>query len=114
LAYNSCSLLGYNKKFPTGAEEPDLSLEVELRRRCFWACWISTCIVAAPEPYITSAWKEAAKLPLPALINDTPFGYEVDANEQMNIDWCSDVITPQRPASSPVAAALLVKVVGVW
>ncbi|KAL2784287.1 hypothetical protein BJX66DRAFT_344159 [Aspergillus keveii] len=114
LAYNSCSLLGYNKKLTTDAEEPNISLEGELQRRCFWACWISTCIVAAPEPYITSAWKEAAKLPLPALINDTPFQYEVDANEQMSIDWCSDVISPQRPVSSPVAAALLVKIVGVW
>jgi hypothetical protein len=114
MAYRSCSLLGYDQKINIYVDELDLSLEAELRRRCFWACWISTCIVAAPEPYVTSAWQEAAKVPLPAFINDTSTGYEIVANEQMNSDWSSDFINPQRPISSPVPASLFVKLVGVW
>ncbi|KAL5358126.1 hypothetical protein BJX96DRAFT_163544 [Aspergillus floccosus] len=114
MAYRSCNLLGYDRKTTSHVGELDLSLEAELRRRCFWACWTSTCIVAAPEPYVTSAWQEAAKVPLPAFINDTSIGYEIIANEQMNGDWSSEFINPQGPSSSPVPSTLFVKLVGVW
>lgn len=114
LAYRSCHLLGYNKKITDDVETSDVSLESELRRRCFWACWVSTCIVMEPEPYIRSAWQEVAMLPLPACIHDTASGYEVFLSERMDNNWCSSFVDPHESIRSPVAAALLVKIVGVW
>lgn len=107
-------LLGYNKKITGDVEKQDASLESELRRRCFWACWVSTCIVMAPEPYIRSAWQEASMLPLPACIRDTELGYEITLNEQMDKDWTSRSVGPHESIHSSVIAALIVKMVGVW
>lgn len=68
----------------------------------------------APEPYIRSAWQEAAMLPLPACIRDTAFGYEIVLNERMNKDWSSSFVDPHKSIRLPVAAALMAKMVGVW
>lgn len=114
LAYRSCHLLGYSKKIVVDIGKHDVSLESELRRRCFWACWVSTCIVMAPEPYIRSAWQEASMLPLPACIRDTEFGYEITLSEKMDKDWNSTFVGPLESIHSPVVAASIVKMVGIW
>lgn len=115
LAYRSCHLLGYSKKIPDNADSSDVSFESELGRRCFWACWTSTCIVMEPEPYIESSWKEVAMVPLPGLISNTSSGYKITLNEKMNEDWYSSSLgSGTRTDSSPGAAALLMKMVGVW
>lgn len=68
----------------------------------------------APEPYIRSAWQEAAMIPLPACIRDTTFRYEIILNERMDKHWSSSFVDPHRSTCSPEAAALMVKIVGVW
>ena len=115
LAYRSCHLLGYSKKIIDDYEQSDVSFDSELSRRCFWACWTSTCIVMEPEPYIRSGWQEVAMLPLPASISYTSSGYKINLMEKMDQDWCSRLVEPHNGARSPPAAeALLVKMVGVW
>ena len=114
LAYRSCHLLGYNKKIAVDIGEQDVSLESELRRRCFWACWVSTCIVMAPEPYIRSAWQEASTLPLPACIRHTEFGYEITLSEKMDRDWNSTFVGHHESIHFPEVAASIVKMVGIW
>lgn len=115
LAYRSCHLLGYSKKIIDDHHESNNSLESELSRRCFWACWISTCIVMDPEPYIQSAWQEAAMVPLPASISLTPSGYEINPREKMDQNWCTIVLPPRNGVIAPLTAeASLTKMVGVW
>lgn len=105
-------MLGFDRKF---ANENDGSVESELKRRCFWACWTSTCIVMEPEPYIESAWKEAAMLPLPCSISSTSSGCEVSFNQMMNGDWHSiSVRSSTRDSHPSTPAGMLIKMIGVW
>ncbi|UDD61989.1 hypothetical protein AFCA_009321 [Aspergillus flavus] len=115
LAYRSCDLLGYNKKVVDGVERSDSSLETESRRRCFWACWISTCMVMEPEPYVRLAWQEASMIPLPAAIPYIASGHQVVLNEKMDHNWCSSLVESHYEGTrTSVYAASLVKMVGVW
>ncbi|KAI2860810.1 transcriptional regulator family: Fungal Specific TF [Aspergillus niger] len=112
LAYRACHLLGYtnNSNGVVGLDH-DMSLESELARRCFWACWTSTCIVMEPEPYIKSSWQEVAMLPLPGEIRSTPSGYKIMLGETMDEKWTSRALTPA--ANSGSVPANLMKMVGV-
>ncbi|KAI2820462.1 hypothetical protein CBS115989_3592 [Aspergillus niger] len=112
LAYRACHLLGYtnNSNGIVGLDH-DMSLESELARRCFWACWTSTCIVMEPEPYIKSSWQEVAMLPLPGEIRSTPSGYKIMPGETMDENWTSRALTPA--ANSGSVPANLMKMVGV-
>ena len=53
-------------------------------------------------------------LPLPACIHDTAFGYEIISKEWMDNKWCSRPVHSHEPDHPQDAAALLVKIVGVW
>ncbi|CAI7677065.1 unnamed protein product [Penicillium manginii] len=115
LAYRACHLLGYNKKIHNEMNDWDVSLELELGRRCFWACWTSTCIVMEPEPYIKACWQEVAMLPLPGIFHSTSSGYKITIGEIMDEDWHSSVLTNGTKIADPSGApALLMKMVGVW
>lgn len=114
LAYRSCHLLGYNRRLNDGCNDLDLSLESELNRRCFWACWISTCVSMEPESCIRAAWKEVAMVPLPAYIQDCGAGQEIILREKMNQDWEPRPLELNMRHHSTSAAAFLVKIMGVW
>ncbi|KAE8379894.1 hypothetical protein BDV26DRAFT_279965 [Aspergillus bertholletiae] len=115
MAYRSCDLIGYNKKVVDRVEESDYSLESESNRRCFWACWISTCMVMEPEPYVRFAWQEASMIPLPATIRYTDSGHTVVLNKMMDHNWCTRLVVSQSDDTRPsVDAASLVQMAGVW
>ena len=114
LAYRSCQLLGYNQRMTDGHGDSGLSLRTEFDRRCFWACWISTCISLEPEPCIRAAWKEVAMIPLPAYIRDTGSHCDIILREKMDQDWQSKSLSLSIREHSPPAAAFLVKIIGVW
>jgi hypothetical protein len=115
LAYRSCHLLGYSRKATDDSDYFNESLESELSRRCFWACWTSTCIVMEPEPYIKLAWQEAALVPLPGLISNTSSGYTITLNQTMDKNWYSRSFGYRTSSDNhPGSAALLMKMVGVW
>ncbi|CAI7659636.1 unnamed protein product [Penicillium pancosmium] len=115
LAYRSCHLLGYSKKMPANVNDSDVSFESELGRRCFWACWTSTCIVMEPEPYIKACWQEVVMVPLPGIFQNTSSAYRVINGERMDEDWHSGAFTPgPRTGNRSGPPALLMKMVGVW
>lgn len=115
LSYRACQLLGYSKKIPNDISEFDLSLEAELGRRCFWACWTSTMMHVEPEPYVKAAWEEASMVPLPGSICSTPSGFKVTVSERMDEDWHSSCLTNGTATETqPGSTALLMKMVGVW
>ncbi|OAA79265.1 Fungal transcriptional regulatory protein [Akanthomyces lecanii RCEF 1005] len=113
----SVLLLGFDKRLPDENGNSSASIDIELGRRCFWACWISTCIVMEPEPYIDSAWKQAAMLPLPGFISSTSLGYTITYNQIMDKYWHAISVDPRGPTSDtrcPTPAGSLIKIVGVW
>lgn len=114
LAYRSCQLLGYNQRTIDYHGDSDLSLRSEFNRRCFWACWVSTCISMEPEPYVRAAWKEVAMIPLPAYIRDTGSHCDIILREKMDQDWQSKSLGLNVRAHSAPPAAFLVKIIGVW
>lgn len=110
LAYRSCQILGFDE-----SGYSDKSTEHELGRRCFWACWTSTCIVMEPEPFIESAWKEVAMLPLPRSLASVSSPREAPFNQMMDENWGSlPLHTPTEGYHPPTAEGLLIKIVGVW
>jgi hypothetical protein len=115
LAYRSCDLLGYKKKITEQSDNSAWSLEAELGRRCFWACWTSTCIVMEPEPYVKSCWQEAAEVPLPGIISNSFSGSAITLHEKMDENWHSSALESEtRTGTHPGAAACLMKMVGLW
>ncbi|KAK8150174.1 hypothetical protein G3M48_003675 [Beauveria asiatica] len=117
LAYRSCQVLGYDKRLSNEDDSSSGMLEIEFGRRCFWACWLSTCIVMEPEPYVDSAWKEAAMLPLPGSISSGPQGYRVTYNQLMDKYWHAISIQPQSSMAGSrrlTAPGSFIKIIGVW
>lgn len=108
-------MLGYHLGHADGAGDRKHSLEREVRRRCFWACWVSSCIAAQSNPHLSSAWSEAANIPLPAAVHSTGCGWEVAVGQQMTADWLPvSGPDPQDVEGLPSIAASMVKLVGVW
>lgn len=97
-----------------GSAENDLSLEAELKRRCFWACWASMCIVASPEPYMRHSWSEIARVPLPATIMHTSSGLHIKLTEYMDTEWIASRIYGEHDREEPPVSAAMMKMVGVW
>ncbi|KAM3457808.1 hypothetical protein MY3296_000881 [Beauveria thailandica] len=117
LAYRSCQVLGYDKRLSNEDDGSSGMLEIEFGRRCFWACWLSTCIVMEPEPYVDSAWKEAAMLPLPGSISSGPQGYRVTYNQLMDKYWHAISVQPQSSMAGSrrlTAPGSFIKIIGVW
>ncbi|ATY63935.1 Fungal transcriptional regulatory [Cordyceps militaris] len=117
LAYRASQVLGFDKRLPREHDISSETLEVELGRRCFWACWISTCIVMEPEPYVESAWKEAAMLPLPGSIASSSQGWRVTYNQSMDKYWHAISVQPRPPEAETrpaTASGSLIKMIGVW
>ncbi|KAH0596634.1 hypothetical protein MHUMG1_05752 [Metarhizium humberi] len=98
-----------------GAQSLDTSLESELKRRCFWACWASMCIVAEPEPIFKDAWSEAALLPLPSVISNGPSGWQVTIGGYMNSEWSlMSKFNQLEPGKEGPPSAGLIKMIGIW
>ncbi|KEF54915.1 uncharacterized protein A1O9_09358 [Exophiala aquamarina CBS 119918] len=112
LAYRCCCIMQYGGNRDGSAE--DLSLEAELKRRCFWACWASMCIVASPEPYVRHSWSEIARVPLPASISNTTTGLHIKLTDYMDADWIASKIYGDHDREEPPVAAAMMKMVGVW
>lgn len=115
LAYRSCQILGFDARAANSDDGSSQSLQAELARRCFWACWTSTCIVMEPEPYIDASWKEVAMLPLPSSIASHPEGYRISLTEAMNNSWQPvPILSVIGETNPPTASGALVKMIGVW
>ncbi len=63
IAYEQCRLLGYHR-LKANATDSDRAY-TECKRRCFWSCWITSCISQANASFNDESWKEAVGLPLP-------------------------------------------------
>ncbi|UPL02803.1 hypothetical protein LCI18_013737 [Fusarium solani-melongenae] len=116
LAYRFCCMDGYGQQLTDGGVQ-DLSLEGELRRRCFWACWASACISAQSEPHLNSAWSEVANVPLPAAARITATGWKISLGGQMGSDWLpvpeAEQAEDESESDPPIAASLVV-LIGAW
>ncbi|KAM3505608.1 hypothetical protein MY11210_007896 [Beauveria gryllotalpidicola] len=93
--------LHYNAFNYTGLVSVSLSLE----------------IYALPEPYVDSAWKEAAMLPLPGSISSGPQGYRVTYNQLMDKYWHAISVQPHSSMTGTrrlTAPGSFIKIIGVW
>ncbi|KAM6524532.1 hypothetical protein FALCPG4_010141 [Fusarium falciforme] len=113
LAYRFCRMDGYGQQLTDGGVQ-DLSLEGELRRRCFWACWVSACVSAQSEPHLKSAWSEVANVPLPAATRSTATGWKISLVGHMDSDWLPVPEAEHDSQSDHPVAASLVVLIGVW
>lgn len=68
-----------------------------------------------PEAYVKASWQEISMVPLPAFISNTASGYFIALGDRMDEDWSSKgPIHMQGLDKSPVAAAIFMKMVGIW
>ncbi|KAJ9612455.1 hypothetical protein H2200_004052 [Cladophialophora chaetospira] len=115
LAYRFCSVAGYKHDLSSDSTDIALLLDSELQRRCFWACWTSVCFAGGPMPYVTAAWTEAAMVPLPARIITSVSGWSIQRAQSMDENWSPVLLDLQQDGESLAnAAAVLMKLVGVW
>lgn len=66
IAYRTCRLLGYDRM-----KEIDLqgvSDENELKRRLYWASWLTKCISQQNAHFDGDCWREVERLPLPCAL----------------------------------------------
>ncbi|KEF62144.1 uncharacterized protein A1O9_00116 [Exophiala aquamarina CBS 119918] len=114
LAHRFCAISGYGQHTIGTSVDAARSLNLELQRRCFWACWISVCVGAEPAAYLKSAWSEASMIPLPARIVPSLSGWEVTPTEAMNENWRTVLLDSGDDETITTVAAAGIKMVGIW
>ncbi|KAH7378875.1 hypothetical protein BKA64DRAFT_240815 [Cadophora sp. MPI-SDFR-AT-0126] len=112
-AYRTARLLGLH--IPSGHDGASDSSDLlnELKLRCFWSCWMTSCISQENAAFKTTPWQEAASLPLPSdeetFASGTPISSECfDENGE---------IMPLHPLTSkprPSTMGELVKLFNLW
>ncbi|KAI9719362.1 MAG: hypothetical protein M1828_006263 [Chrysothrix sp. TS-e1954] len=98
---------------------PGIQFDRELKRRCFWAAWCSSCI-GKKDPYLSGVYERIAGLPLPARYGKgfSIMRSEIELGQTMDINW---QVTPATSAASTIVTstscsliAELVKLFGIW
>lgn len=64
VALHTCYLIGLQHL--RANENDENTLDIETRRRCFWACWSTHCISQDNADFKTYSWEEALSLPFPS------------------------------------------------
>lgn len=65
-AYKVARLLNLHKLHGVGDQAGPSSIADELKRRCFWSCWATSCISQTNAYFKSDPWKEVVGLPFPA------------------------------------------------
>ncbi|KAI9744383.1 MAG: hypothetical protein M1818_001912 [Claussenomyces sp. TS43310] len=122
LAYRLSQLLGFDRLHEDVAA-PSMSRSMqfdrEMRRRCFWATWCSSCI-GSNQLDSTSACERVTGLPLPGKFETggSVQGVGLKLGQKMEVDWkMSTESSPNHRTvgtSSCSLMAELVKLLGIW
>ncbi|KAH7323447.1 hypothetical protein BKA65DRAFT_510823 [Rhexocercosporidium sp. MPI-PUGE-AT-0058] len=95
-----------------GSDSSDLSNEI--KARCFWSCWVTSCISQDNANFKTMPWQEVVSLPLPSdeetFSSGTPISSECfdDDGEIMSLHH------PLTSKSPPSTMGELVKLYNLW
>ncbi|KAI9697732.1 MAG: hypothetical protein M1820_007719 [Bogoriella megaspora] len=121
LAYQLSQLLGYDRlrEAATSSISRSAQFDLEMRRRCFWACWCSVCTQS--ELLDSSrAIEKAAGLPLPARFEKggSVQGVDLHPGQKMKLNW---KLSPEGPLNQSLGGstsnslmAEVVKLSGMW
>ena len=122
IAYRLSQLLGYDKLYEDAAApltNRGAQFDREMKRRCFWACWVSVCIGCEQRESIR-ACDRVTNLPLPGRFEkggsvqalNFALGQKMDDNWSVRPEALANTETVRSPATSLMAE--LVKLLGVW
>lgn len=75
IAYHTCRLLGYHNVSPP--HEHRDTLDEERKRRCFWSCWITSCISQDNASFRATSWEDAVGICLPSDETSFSSGYPI-------------------------------------
>lgn len=116
MAYISSKLLTDKKIFSNAGDHEELSIESELERRCFWACWATVHMASESKPEAAYTCLDVVNLPLPGSILRTGTALEVKLTEKMDRTWTSVRIGNAWGYQDDMSLALadLMKMIGVW
>lgn len=111
IAYRTCRLLGYHSL--KAGEDGAYELDIEHKRRCFWASWIVFCLSQTNATFKAESWKEAVGLPLPCDEESFAVGKPVlkeafDANGQL------EAIQQEENSIRTSYMGEMVKLMGLW
>lgn len=112
IAYRTCRLLGYHVQ-PAPGTEIDF-LYGEIKRRCYWACWITSCISQENASFKSENWREVIGLPLPADEVSFSIGNPV-SKERFDEQGHLEMFTGE--ASDHIGPSIMgemVKIYGMW
>lgn len=125
LAYRLSQLLGYDQlRESAGSPATERRtryerVDREIKRRCFWASWCSSCI-GGRQLESFRICERAAGLPLPAQYEKGRSAQDVDfkLGLSMTVDWALSLETllsqGTENSPSPSLMAELVRLVGIW
>lgn len=125
LAHRLSQLLGYDQlRDIAGSDVTERRtrferVDREIRRRCFWASWCSSCIGGCQLESFRML-DRVAGLPLPAQFDKARSARDVDLNlgPMMTADWRmsgeNSFMKDSTESAPPSLAAQLVRLVGIW
>ncbi|KAI5868236.1 hypothetical protein GGS23DRAFT_544613 [Durotheca rogersii] len=123
LAYRLSQLLGYDRlheDITLTSTSRSQRFEHEMKRRCFWASWCSSCI-GIKQLDLSEACEKVMGLPLPARfeMRGPAQATELQLGQKMQVDWkVRDESLPlsRRMAGSSSCSLMaeLVKLLGIW
>ncbi|KAI9703034.1 MAG: hypothetical protein M1820_006025 [Bogoriella megaspora] len=122
LAYSLSQLLGYDKLYEDDAVpliNRGAQFDREMKRRCFWACWVSVCVGGEQTEY-SKACGIVTDLPLPGRLEKggSVRGLNFVLGQKMDDGWnvrpgaLASTEIVRSPATSLMAE--FVKLLGVW
>jgi hypothetical protein len=116
VAYQSSKLLTDKKIVGNADDHDELSIESELKRRCFWATWATGHMASESKLEAAYTCLDAVNLPLPGSILRTGTGLEVKLIEKMDRTWTSVRIGNAWGYQDDMSLVLadLMKMIGVW
>lgn len=89
------------------------SLQDEIKRRCFWGCWINQCVGQENASFKAEPWKDAIGLKFPS---DEHSWHAGQPKSTEMFDEKGDIVSFEGSEIPPIASEMgeLVKLISTW
>ncbi|PVH73068.1 hypothetical protein DL98DRAFT_608552 [Cadophora sp. DSE1049] len=112
-AYRTARLLNLHIPHSQHGVSNSSDLSNELKARCFWSCWMTSCISQDNANFKTMPWQEAISLPLPS--DEKTFSLGTPISSEC-FDDNGEIMSLHSPTSKPPLSTMgeLVKLFNLW
>ncbi|KAL5315282.1 hypothetical protein ACEPPN_016149 [Leptodophora sp. 'Broadleaf-Isolate-01'] len=112
-AYRTARLLNLHIPHSQHGDSDSSDLLNEIKARCFWSCWVTSCISQDNADFKTTPWQEAVSLPLPSDEESFSSGTPI-SSECFDDDGQIMSLHPFASKPPPSTMGELVKLFNLW